>query len=128
MDEIRDNCIFCRIAGGKSPAQIEYQDNDVIAFWDIQPNAPIHILVIPKQHIPTLREASRDNNAILGAMMLAAAEIARRKGLEKEGYRVVINTGSAANQIVDHIHAHLLGGAELGPMTSAKGNPVSQYT
>lgn len=121
------DCIFCYIAQGKSPAQIEYQDNLVVVFWDIQPNAPVHLLVVPRKHIPTMREVTKDDSATLSVMLTTAAEIARRKGLEKGGYRLVFNTGPNAHQVVDHLHLHILGGGDLGPMTNAKPNPVSQY-
>lgn len=128
MESESNNCIFCQIAAGHSPAQVEYRDDDVVVFWDIQPVAPTHLLIIPKKHIPTVREASDEDRAILGKMLLAAAEVARRKGFSEAGYRVVMNTGPHAKQIVDHIHLHILAGTELGAMTSAKGNPTSQYS
>ncbi len=125
--EPAQNCIFCRIAAGHSPAQVEYRDDEVVVFWDIQPNAPIHLLIVSKKHIPTLREAEASDAPLLGKMLLTAHEVAKRKGFDQEGYRVVVNTGTNADQVVDHLHFHILAGAALGAMTSAKGNPVSQF-
>jgi len=122
------DCIFCRIAEGLSPAQIEFKDDEVVAFWDIEPNAPTHILIIGKKHIPSLQQATDSDKELLGRLLLTANEIARRKNLEQRGYRVVINTGSDAHQVVDHLHVHLLAGGDLGPMTNAERNPVSQYS
>lgn len=124
---MEDDCIFCRIAEGRSPAQIEYKDESVVVFWDIEPNAPTHLLVVPHKHIPTLSEAVADDKDLLGSVLLASAEVAKRRGLDHEGYRVVANTGPNAHQVVDHLHFHILGGADLGPMTTAKSNEVSQY-
>lgn len=124
---MEDECIFCRIAAGRSPAQIEYQDSDVVVFWDIEPSAPTHLLVVPRKHIQTLHHASAEDKTLLGSILLAAAEVARRKGLDKEGYRIATNIGANAHQVVDHMHFHLLGGGDLGPMSSNESTPANQF-
>ncbi len=106
------SCLFCKIVEGKIPSTAVYQDEQVYAFSDIGPKAPVHILVVPRVHIDSLSEASAEQRALLGHMLWAAAEIARQKGLG-EGYRVVVNTGENGGQTVDHLHLHLLGGRQL---------------
>ena len=106
------DCLFCRIARGEIPATIVAQNDDCVAFRDIDPKAPTHVLVIPRTHVPSLAEA--DDPALVGKLALLAAEIARSEGLTERGYRTVINTGPDAGQTVHHIHLHLLGGRKLG--------------
>ncbi len=106
-----DSCLFCRIVRGEIPATIVYQNDQVLAFRDIDPKAPTHVLVIPREHVASLDEA-RDAK-MLGEVLLAAAEVARAEGLVEQGYRTVINTGANAGQTVFHVHAHLLGGRKL---------------
>ena len=106
-----DNCLFCRIARGEIPSTKVAETDDAIAFRDIDPKAPTHILVIPKQHVASLAEAT--DEAMLGSLMSLAAAIARSEGIEGSGYRVVINTGSNGGQTVDHLHLHLLGGRHM---------------
>ena len=103
------DCIFCRIARGEVPAQLVYEEDRVVAFRDLNPQAPTHVLVIPRRHVPTLHEAGGDP-AMLGELLVVARTIAEREGLEAGGYRVVINNGPDAGQSVDHLHLHLLGG------------------
>ena len=105
-----DSCLFCRIVRGEIPAKIVRRDEHTVAFRDIDPKAPTHILVIPKEHVASLDEAS--DPAMVGRLMLAAAEIARSEGIT-EGYRTVVNTGAGAGQTVFHLHLHLLGGRKL---------------
>lgn len=105
-----DDCIFCRIAAGKLASDIVYEDNDVIAFTDINPEAPTHLLVVPRRHIASLNAAEAADAELLGKVMLTAATLAKQRGLDGTGYRVVANTGREAGQTVDHIHFHLLGG------------------
>ena len=109
-----DKCLFCRIASGEIPAKKVYEDNDVIAFQDINPQAPTHVLIIPRKHIPSLDDLNESDAAILGTMMVRLAQIARDTHINSDGYRVVINKGEAAGQTVFHIHFHLLGGRNLG--------------
>jgi histidine triad (HIT) family protein len=106
-----ENCLFCRIARGEIPAAIVYQTEDVVAFRDIDPRAPTHVLIIPREHVASLDEAK--DPRMLGELLLAAAEIARKEGLLPEGYRTVVNTGAGAGQSVFHVHAHLLGGRKF---------------
>jgi histidine triad (HIT) family protein len=105
-----DSCLFCRIVRGEIPAKIVRQDEHTVAFRDIDPKAPTHILVIPKEHVASLDEAT--DPTMVGRLMLAAADIARSEGIT-DGYRTVVNTGAGAGQTVFHIHLHLLGGRKL---------------
>jgi histidine triad (HIT) family protein len=110
-------CIFCRIISKEIPSQIVYENEKVLAFNDINPAAPQHILVIPKKHIESLHDISGDDADISAAMFAAAKEIAVMKNLPEYGYRIIINNGKAAGQEVFHLHMHILGGKEnLGPM------------
>ncbi len=106
------NCIFCKIIEGKIPSTPVYQDEQGYAFADVNPQAPVHVLIAPREHIASIDEASTDQRALLGHLLWAASEIARKKGLEN-GYRIVVNTGSDGGQTVDHLHLHLLGGRLL---------------
>ena len=106
------SCLFCKIIEGSIPSAAVYQDEQCYAFADIHPQAPVHVLVAPREHIVAMTEASEKQSALLGHLLLAAAEIARAKGLAK-GYRLVINTGHDGGQTVDHLHVHLLGGRPL---------------
>ena len=107
------NCVFCKIVAGEIPAAKVYEDEGAIAFRDINPQAPVHVLVIPRAHIASLDEADAADESQLGQLMLAAARVARREGLAEGGYRAVINTGAGAGQSVFHIHLHVLGGRPL---------------
>jgi histidine triad (HIT) family protein len=107
------SCLFCKIVEGSIPSTPVYQDEFCYAFADIHPQAPVHVLVAPREHIVSLAETGEDDEAILGHLLRVAAEIARRKGLAK-GYRVAINNGADGGQTVDHLHIHLLGGRALG--------------
>ncbi|RLG99163.1 histidine triad nucleotide-binding protein [Candidatus Bathyarchaeota archaeon] len=102
------DCIFCKIASGEIPAQIVYKDDEFVAFRDINPQAPVHILIIPKKHIPKLYDT--DDEKLLGKMLVLANEIAKKEGISEDGYRIVINTNRNAGQSIDHLHLHLLGG------------------
>jgi histidine triad (HIT) family protein len=105
-----DNCIFCRIIQRQIPAKIIYEDDHAMAFEDANPQAPAHVLVVPRQHLPSLKESGPDDEAALGHLLTVAAQVARDKHLEAKGYRVVINNGAEAGQTVFHLHAHVLGG------------------
>lgn len=105
--------IFKKIIEGEIPADIVYDDEDCLAFRDVNPQAPIHILVIPKKEIASLAETEREDERLLGHILLKVAEIARDQGLEDDGYRVVANIGRNGGQSVDHLHFHLLGGRSL---------------
>ncbi|MFN0085721.1 MAG: histidine triad nucleotide-binding protein [Blastocatellia bacterium] len=108
------NCLFCRIIAGEIPATKVYEDERALAFRDINPQAPTHILIIPNKHIESLSEASDEDEATLGHMQRVAAKLARDEGLTGRGYRTVVNTGTDAGQTVFHIHVHLLGGRMMG--------------
>jgi histidine triad (HIT) family protein len=105
------DCLFCRIRDDQVPAKVVYQDDRVIAFRDIQPQAPTHVLIVPRKHVPSLAEAAGEDGALLGHMALVAARIARDENLE--GFRTVINNGQSAGQSVWHLHLHLLGGRPM---------------
>ena len=106
-----NDCIFCKIVRGEIAAQKIYEDDDVVAFPDIRPQAPVHVLIIPKTHVASLDRAT--DATMLGKMSLAAAEIARAKGIAEDGYRTVMNTNASAGQTVFHVHLHLLGGRKM---------------
>ena len=105
-----ENCIFCKIAAGDIPSNKVHEDEVCVAFNDLDPQAPTHILVIPKDHIDSLDKAEANQKATLGHLLLTAAEIARSKGFADDGYRVVINTNGDGGQTVFHLHVHLLAG------------------
>lgn len=104
------DCIFCKIVEGNIPASVVYEDDRCIAFNDIEPQAPTHILVIPRVHIESLDTAGEDQKELIGHLMLTAAKVARDKGFSDAGYRVVANTNADGGQTVFHLHVHLLGG------------------
>ena len=108
-----ENCIFCRIAAGEIPAKVVRQDEDTVAFRDIDPKAPTHVLVIPRRHIPSINVLTPEDAALVGKLFLVAREIARDDGGAESGYRMVINAGANAGQSVDHVHLHILGGRGL---------------
>ena len=111
-----DQCIFCKIARGEIPSRKVYEDEDVFAFDDIHPVAPVHFMIIPKTHIPSLAEAAPEHQALLGKMLALAGPLARGQGLDN-GFRSIINTGHIGRQEVYHLHIHILGGPEpLGTM------------
>lgn len=107
-------CLFCRIVNGEIPAQIVYQDDLVVAFRDINPVAPTHILIVPRQHMPDLRAPEAGEPRLWEALIRAIQHLAEQEGLD--GFRVVSNTGAAAGQTIFHLHLHLLGGKQLGDL------------
>jgi histidine triad (HIT) family protein len=109
-----NECLFCGIVDGKTKADIVYRDDSVIAFRDINPKAPIHILIIPRKHIATLVDLQPGDGPVLGAIFRVAAKLADEHGVSKNGFRVVVNCGKDAGQTVFHLHYHLLGGRHLG--------------
>lgn len=111
-----DQCIFCGISNKNIPTDLIYEDNEIAAFNDIHPKAPIHILIVPKKHIASVAELKDDDGVLVGKMILVAKKLAEEKGIAENGYRLVFNTKKHAGQVVDHIHLHLLGGKVLGPM------------
>jgi len=106
-------CIFCRIAAKEIPSEIIYEDDTVLAFKDINPQAPVHLLLIPKKHVPTLLELTEADGELLNHIFAVIRQLAREYGLEKKGFRTVINTGDDGGQTVFHLHFHLLGGRSL---------------
>jgi histidine triad (HIT) family protein len=106
------DCLFCKIAAGEIPVNRVYEDDDILAFPDIHPQAPTHILVIPKAHFASLAHVGAGDDAMLGELLAAAAEVARQE-LLGDGYRLVINTGRDGGQTVEHLHVHLLGGRHM---------------
>ncbi|MCO4786183.1 histidine triad nucleotide-binding protein [Marinomonas atlantica] len=107
------DCLFCKLVNGDIPAKILYQDEDVIAFEDIVPQAPTHFLVIPKRHISTLNDLSNDDAELVGKLPITAAKIAKELGIDESGYRVIMNCNEMGGQTVYHIHMHVLGGRSM---------------
>lgn len=107
------DCLFCSIAQKDIAATIVFENDDIIAFRDIKPQAPIHLLVIPKEHIATINEVQDKHQELLGAMILCAKQLAQQEGLSEQGYRLVFNVNSGGGQEVYHIHLHLLGGRQM---------------
>jgi histidine triad (HIT) family protein len=105
--------IFGKIARGEIPADLVYEDDDLVAFRDISPQAPMHILIIPRKPIPTLNDAGPDDAELIGKLFLAAARVAKEAGIAERGYRTVVNCNAAAGQTVFHLHLHVLGGRPL---------------
>jgi histidine triad (HIT) family protein len=106
-----DDCIFCKIARGEIPSKKVYEDDDIFAFHDINPQAPVHFMMIPKRHIATLADATMNDAGVLGKMLALSARLAREQG-SPEGFRTIINTGRIGRQEVMHLHMHVLGGQE----------------
>lgn len=109
-----NNCLFCRIVAGEVPATFVHQDDLVLAFRDINPKAPTHILIIPREHIDSAADLTEEQGPMLGRMFAVAANLARDAGIADRGFRLVTNSGAAAGQSVDHLHFHLLGGRSMG--------------
>ena|SRR5579871_5096048 len=107
------DCLFCKIVAGTIPSTAVYQDDKCYSFADIKPQAPVHFLIVPREHISSLAHADSHHTELLGYLLAKAADIARSKGLSN-GYRVVINSGEHGGQTVDHLHVHVLGGRHLG--------------
>lgn len=108
-----ETCLFCRIATRELPGKIVYEDDQSVAFEDIHPKAPVHILIVPRRHLPTLLDAGQDDDRLLGHLLLVANQIARQKGIAERGFRLVLNCNSEGGQAVYHLHLHLLGGRVL---------------
>ncbi len=107
------DCIFCQIAAGEIPSDLLYQDEKVIAFPDINPQSPTHIIIIPRKHIPSLAHLSEEESSLVGHMVKVANKLAEKEGITEKGYRLAINCGEQGGQMVPHIHMHLLGGRKL---------------
>jgi len=114
------DCIFCKIIAGQIPCKKVYEDEDIFAFHDINPAAPVHFMVVPKRHVSSLYEADASHEAVLGKILAKAGELARAQGAS-DGFRTIINTGRVGGQEVYHLHVHIIGGPDrLGPMISKK--------
>lgn len=111
-----NDCLFCKIAAGEIPATKVYEDDQVVAFEDIHPVAPVHILVIPRKHLASANDLSAEDSALLGSLFAAAQRVAREKGVAESGYRVITNSGKDSGQAVFHLHFHVIGGRTLGPL------------
>ena len=109
-----EQCLFCRISAGEIPSEFLYETPGVVAFRDISPQAPTHILIIPRKHIPSVAELDVGDAQVMGELFLAAQELARQEGIDESGYRMVMNAGADAGQAVFHIHMHLMGGRGMG--------------
>ncbi|MBU1993000.1 histidine triad nucleotide-binding protein [Patescibacteria group bacterium] len=107
------DCVFCKIAKKEIPAKIVYEDNNVLAFEDIEPKTKVHILLIPKKHISSTADLKPEDKELIGDIFLSAVKIAREKGISETGFRIVINHGKDAGQTINHLHFHLLGGEKL---------------
>jgi len=107
-------CIFCQIVAGEVPSDIVYQDEDFLAFRDISPQAPTHVLIIPKTHITSLDQLTEEQQELAGRLIIIAKKLAEKEGIAKRGYRLVINCGPEGGQLVPHLHLHLIGGRKLG--------------
>ena len=107
------DCVFCQIVSKKIPSDIVYQDEEVLAFRDINPQAPVHLLIIPKKHIASLAELTEKETPLMERMVSVASKLAEREGISESGYRLVINCGKEGGQLVMHLHLHLLGGRQL---------------
>ena len=119
-----DDCIFCKIARAEIPSKKVYEDDEILAFHDINPQAPVHFMLIPKKHIASLGDAKSEDAGVLGRMLAISGRLAREQG-SREGYRTIINTGRIGQQDVMHLHIHVLGGPEpLGRMLSRNREPT----
>lgn len=112
------DCIFCKIVAGKIPAKFAYQSDQVVAFPDINPHAPVHLLIVPRKHFETLGDFGTADRALAGEIILAAGQLTKDHKIAKTGYRLISNNGPDGRQEVGHLHFHLLGGQSLGPMLS----------
>lgn len=109
-----DDCIFCKIIKREIPSSIVYEDKEIIAFRDVNPQAPIHILVIPKKHISSLVDLKEEDEMVVGRIYTVINKIAEQEGIDKKGFRVIVNCGEDGGQEVKHLHFHILGGKKLG--------------
>lgn len=107
------DCLFCKIVAGEVPADIVYQDAEAVAFRDINPQAPLHVLVVPRKHFAGFAEADEDDEVLIGRVARTAARVAEREGVASGGYRIVVNFGPDAQQSVPHLHMHVLGGRRM---------------
>lgn len=109
-----EDCLFCKIIDKKIPSTVVYEDDEILAFKDINPVAPVHILVIPKKHVASLAEIQKEDEQLIGKIYTVINEIAKKEGIFEKGYRVIVNCGEDGGQEVKHLHFHLIGGKKLG--------------
>ncbi len=107
------DCIFCKIAGKQIPSKIVHEDDQAVAFDDVNPQAPTHVLVIPRRHVASIAELNEADTGLLGHLMLTGSKVAKQKGIAEDGYRLVVNTGRNGGQTVFHLHLHVLGGRPM---------------
>lgn len=117
-----DNCLFCKIVEGSIPSNKVYEDERFLAFHDIQPAAPTHVLIIPKKHIGSMNEVAPEDFVLIGEMHRIAQDLAGKLGIAESGYRLINNCGPDSGQAVQHIHYHLLGGAKLGALVQSSNS------
>ena len=103
-------CLFCRIAAGQSAAEVEYEDDEIVAFKDIYPKAPVHLLIVPRRHIASVMTAEPGDADVLGRCLLVARRLGELKGFAQRGYRIVVNSGVEGGQVIDHVHFHFMAG------------------
>ena len=108
-----DNCIFCKIINGQAPATILYKDEEITAFQDIHPVSPTHILIVPNKHIASVNEVRPEDEPVMGRLFSIARELAKKEGIDENGYRLIVNTGAHGGQVVYHLHMHLMGGQRM---------------
>ncbi len=108
-----DNCIFCKIIAGDIPSAILYRDDEIIAFRDVNPVAPTHVLIVPVDHLVTIQDIPDDNSSLMNKMVQTANRLVNQEGISESGYRLVINCGEQGGQVVQHLHMHLIGGRQL---------------
>jgi histidine triad (HIT) family protein len=107
------DCVFCKIIAGEIPTEILYKDEEIIAFRDIKPLAPVHLLIVPRKHVPSLNEMEEADASLVGRMVVVASKLAQDEGIAEKGYRLAMNCGKEGGQLVPHLHLHLLGGRQL---------------
>jgi len=117
MSEQKDDCLFCQIAAGETDTELIHESSSMVAFRDINPQAPVHILIVPRKHIPTINDIEKVDIVLVGELVQKAQEIAEEKEIAEDGYRLIFNCGEHGGQEVDHLHLHLLGGEQLGSLT-----------
>lgn len=108
-------CIFCKVIKGELPSKKVYEDKNLVSFYDISPKAPVHVLVVPVKHVESIREINDEDKNLMGELILAVKKIAQKLGIDKSGYKVVVNNGEGSGQLVFHLHLHLLGGWGKSP-------------
>ena len=110
------DCLFCKIAGGEIPVEFIYESEDVVAFNDIDPKAPVHVLIVPRRHYPTTIDMSEEAPELFGELFRASSAVARKTGVDKSGFRMILNTNADGGQEIFHVHMHLMGGESIGPL------------